>query len=186
MPREVEQYNDYLKDLEIDHHRLETEWLSQPSLMMKYSMSLAQAQFDLNRAKEDVDVTRARLDNECRRIHAEQEAKISENGITAWINRHETYQEKIKKVHEIDLQVGVLKGAIAAFSARKTALENLVKLFLAKYYAEPYTPEGSGLVEAGMRTGKEEMDKALGGLRSEELPQPREPLKRPLPLPRKG
>jgi hypothetical protein len=165
---------DYQNDLLINEHKLDTEWISQPSRMMSYSADLAQAIFNRNRAKENLDVIEASLDSEARREPTPAGlGKATETAIKNWIKLQDTYREALEAYHDSDLEVNLLQGAVNAFNHRKTALENLVKLFLSGYWSEPRLGEDAKpLREMGEAKIRDDLNAALN--RPEELPPTRE------------
>ena len=153
----------YKKELEIDQYALETEWLSIPSQILRYSTLFAQAIFDRDQAKEALEIVRAEMDRIVRMESMERGEKITEALVSSKIQLSPEYIEATKKVHEADYNVNVLRGAVNAFQAKKTALENLVRLFGMKYYSEP--SEGTrGITQIAMDKGREEHDQMLEGL----------------------
>ena len=158
---------DYAKDLEIDQYQLELEWLAIAKQIMTYSEAFAQAIYDRNRAKEALDVTKADLDSGIRQAAAAASEKITEAVVSNRMQMKPTHIEALQNLHKADYVVDLLRGAIAAFQAKKSALENLVRLFGMKYYAEPYDPPGSDTkpmaMEQGKRAGVEALKNAMPG-----------------------
>lgn len=160
---------DYKKDLTIDQHNLELEWLAIAGQIMAYSEAHVQAQFDRDRAKQRRDVVEAELDLKARTEPCPEDLPKSaktgqptETAVLNWIHKQPEYQVAQKERQEREYVVNMLQAAVFAFQAKKTALENLVRLFGMKYYAEPYEPPGSGVREAGKDRAKHE---ALGTLK---------------------
>jgi hypothetical protein len=131
----------YEKDMYIDENILDVELLEQPSLMAKYSRMLAEAQRDRDLAKERLDLIKAEIDLDIRDNPQNYKlAKTTEAAITNCILMEEDYQNAQKEWNEANFQVNVLHGVIKAIENRKSALENLVKLFLSNYFAGPALP----------------------------------------------
>jgi len=155
----------YKADLEIDQHQLELEWLAIAKQIMAYSEVFAQAIYDRNRAKEALDVTKADLDTGIRQAAAAANEKITEAVVSNRMQTKPTHIEALQNLHKADYVVDLLRGAIAAFQAKKSALENLVRLFGMKYYAEPYEEPGSDTkpiaMEQGKRAGVEALKKEM-------------------------
>ena len=154
---------DYQNDLLINEHKLDEEWITQPSKMMSYSADLAQAIFNRNRAKENLDVIEASLDSEARQEPTPAGlGKATETAIKNWIKLQETYREALEAYHDSDLEVNLLQGGVNAFQHRKTALENLVKLYLSGYWSEPNIgAEAKPLRERGEARITEDLNAAL-------------------------
>ena len=169
---------DYQNDLLINEHRLDEEWIRQPSKMMEYSAELAQAIYDRNRAKENLDVIEAGLDSEARKEPPPAGlGKPTETGIKNWVKLQDPYREAILAYHDCDMTVNLLQGAVNAFQHRKMALENLVKLFLAGYFSEPNLGvEGKPLREKAAEKIRDDLNAALNA-----EPEPAPPA-RPVPI----
>lgn len=155
----------YSQDLTIDQHQLELEWLAIAKQIMTYSEAFAQAIYDRNRAKEALDVTKADLDSGIRTAASTAGEKITEAVVSNRMQIMPTHIEALQNLHKADYVVDLLRGAVAAFHSKKSALENLVKLFGMKYYAEPYDPPGTDTkpmaMEQGKRAGVEALKKAM-------------------------
>ena len=192
----AEQDLNYMQDLKIDQYNLDLEWVNQAHLMMKYSEASAQAVFDRDKLKQARDLIEAKLDRIARSSPAPAElptsAKTGEAtapAILNWIHNQPEYIEAQQKRIEAEYRVNLYQQAIFAFQARKSALENLVKLHLGKYYSETYVPPdmAQSALEKG-RAGQEDgLNAAMDGTSAPEIistvpPRPntlRAPLKRP-------
>jgi hypothetical protein len=131
----------YEDDLRIDESALDVEWLDQPSLMFKFAKSAAAAQREMDEAKEAIDVVKAELDLDIRNNPEKYDlAKITEGAITNTILTQEKYKEALAFYNQKKFEYNVIKGATNAVDARKTALENLVKLHGQQYFAGPKIP----------------------------------------------
>ena len=136
----------YEKEVEINPNALDIEWLQQPSLFLKYSEAAAEARRDLDLAKERLDVIRAQIDKEIR----EDPEKFGVKKITeAVVSNTIVVQEKYRQVYQeyVDLkyQADLLTRVVSAFDQRKSALENLVRLYGQSYFAGPQEPRDLGM-----------------------------------------
>lgn len=131
----------YEQDITIDDSALDVEWLEQPKLMLKYSQHAAYTSLERDRLKEKLDLVRAELDAEIRQDPEKFElAKITEGAVSNLILTQSRYKEALEEYLQARYEADVAKGAVNAFDARKTALENLVKLFGQQYFAGPKMP----------------------------------------------
>lgn len=131
----------YEDDMRIDEDALDVELLEQPSLMTKYSRLLAEAKLERDLAKEELDLMRATIDLDIRdNPEKYQLSKVTENAINNCILMEEQYQDVQKKYNQDNYEVNVLQGIINAIEHRKSALENLVKLYGQNYFAGPAIP----------------------------------------------
>ena len=131
----------YEQDMHIDETALDLELLEQPTLMAKYSQMLAEARRDRDLAKEAMDLKRAEIDLD---IRADPEKyaleKITENAISNCILMEDDYIAAQKEYHDANYEVNVLTGVVSAVEHRKSALENMVKLYGQNYFAGPSIP----------------------------------------------
>jgi hypothetical protein len=131
----------YERDMEIDPSALDVEWMEQPKLMMTYSKNAAEAKKHVDLASEHLKVIEAELDKE---IRTNPESfgigKVTETGIKSTLILQATYQEANRELIEAQYEYEMAKSATFAISARKEALENLVRLFALQYFAGPTLP----------------------------------------------
>ena len=133
---------DYEKDVTIDPDALDTEWLEQPRLMMRYARISAQAQKDYEEEKQNLDIVKAQIDQDIR-INPQDhgiEGKITEAVVSAGILVSNEYQIAQKKVADALYEYNMARGAIQAINGKKDALENLVRLHGQQYFAGPRVP----------------------------------------------
>ena len=131
----------YEKDMTIDHSALDVEWLNQPRLMFKYSEFSALKKAEADRAKEKVDYVKAELDKEIRENPKKfGVAKITEGVVMQTIILNEKYKIANDSYIDARFEQQVSQGAVAAIEQRKSALENMVKLYGQNYFAGPSIP----------------------------------------------
>ena len=159
---------DYSRDLEIDQNSLELEWLAIAGKIMAYSEAHVQAIFDRDRAKQRRDVAEAELDRQARSEPYPEDLPISEKtkqptetAILNWVHKQDKYQAAQRERQEAEYVVNLLQAAVFAFQAKKMALENLVRLFGMKYYAEPYEPQGANMGGRSMEAGRQGVNEAM-------------------------
>ena len=133
--------NNYEKDISIDNTALDIEWLNQASLMMKYVKIAAQTRMEMTRAKENVDIVKAQLDT---KIRANPElygaSKVTEPVVYNTILLQEEYTKANTRYLQASFEADMASGAVRAFDQKKSALENLVRLFNSSYFAGPSVP----------------------------------------------
>lgn len=131
----------YEKDITIDESSLDIEWLEQPQLMIRYATKAAESRLERDLAKERLDVLKAELDKEIRTDPEKFEiAKVTETAIQAAVLTHPKYKEASEQFIQLRYEAEVLQAAVNAIEHRKSALENLVKLFGQQYFAGPKMP----------------------------------------------
>jgi hypothetical protein len=148
----------YENDMYIDEQSLDVEWLNQPSLVIQYARISAQAELDMDQAKEKLDLVKAELDNEIRTNPEKFEiAKITEAVVTNTILTQKKYKVAMEEFLQAKFEAKVAIGASRAVDHRKSALENLVKLHGQQYFAGPMIPRDL----SQERKNKEEKDKKV-------------------------
>jgi len=131
--------NNYKEDLQIDENNLEYEWKRQASLYEEWGEKAANAHFEKDKKQEKLALIKAKLDTEYRKKLKEDKPKEAE--ILSNVLQDPRYMEASNDYLEAYKTAKVLDVAEKAFDHRKRALENLTKLFLNNYYAEPYVPK---------------------------------------------
>ncbi len=134
---------DYEADRSIDHNALDIEWVEQANHYGRYAEQLAHAKLAADSAKENLDIVDTDIIAEIRKDpekHGLDPKKVTETamkGLAKLDKRHtEAFEKELKAKHDVD----VLAGAVKAFDHKKAALENLVKLMAAQYFASPSEP----------------------------------------------
>ena len=155
--------NDFEKDLQIDKNYLHHEWLGQPVLFAKYANMAAEAREAMERAKQKLEVTRSEIDANVRKRPADFGVdKTTENAVASAVIKTELFQSAQEEVNQARLNFNILSNAVTAFEQRKYALENLVRLFLANYWAKPAEPaNGAGFEQTAKEEEKQEVAGAV-------------------------
>lgn len=153
---------DYERDLTIDPDALDTEWLVQPSLFMKYAEACADARLVMDREKEALDVIRAGVDNDVRSNPAAYGVdKLTETRVAGLVIQSTPYKEATDRYLQAKHDFEVLSATVRAFDNRKAALENLVRLQGQGYFAGPQVPRD---LKEGYKQRMEEMREATKGI----------------------
>ena len=148
----MESYN-YEKDLDIDKHSLDLQWVSQPRLYMNYAMKAENADAEYRKAKENLEIVYAQVYQE-ERSRLEKEGKVTEALISSAVAVNEKHIKAKKEVESKLYESGIYKAATRAFEQKKKALENLVQLYLAGYWSAPQ--QNSEKVRKNIRGKKNE------------------------------
>ena len=148
----------YEKDIEIDSEALDIEWLEQAALMMKYTKHSATMRNLADKAKEKLGFVRAEINSAIRRNPEKYKIdKVTEGAISEALLLQKEYQTANTNLMDAEFEAEVARGAVVAFSQRKDALENLVRLHGQSYFAGPKIPRN--LSEE--RAAKQEEDQKL-------------------------
>jgi len=128
----------YQKELEIDLERLEENLTDQPQLVMKYGELWAEKTAERDRAKENLSVVEAELDGYARANWIDiSDTKMTEKSILGYVLNEDKRKSAMEELINITEETNILSVAKVAFEHRKKALEGLVSLFIANYYADP-------------------------------------------------
>ena len=125
---------DFEKYLEIDRDSLDKEWLNQASIYMKWAKLSAKADEIYLEKKEKLELIYAKIDQE---VRENTEIKLTETLVKNMVISDRRYIEFSEEVRKSGYEKSVLDKALKAMEQRKTALENLVKLWIGSYYSEP-------------------------------------------------
>lgn len=151
------EYN-YENDLAIDPHLLDEEFLKQPVLYMKYGELSAKANFERDQAKEKMEAIKAEIDSDIRSNPNKYGlGKITEGSISATILTQQKYKDALTEYNNKNLDSSRIQTAVRAFDHRKSALENLVKLWIGEYFS---TPRENNTIAPGKRLLDEIRDKS--------------------------
>lgn len=134
---------DYEADLYIDPNFLDAEWLNHANVFMRYSAESARAKKAASFADEKVKTLRSQLvkaANEDPDGTLGKGIKATAPNVEAYYRDHPKYQQAKKDWIEAVYYADLMDSAIYAFQARKSALENLVRLQGQGYNAEPQAP----------------------------------------------
>jgi hypothetical protein len=108
----------------------------------------------LDDTKEQLDLCRAGLDSSIRSNPEKYSlAKITESVVSNTIIADSGYQLALRSFNKVKQDYEIAKVAVRAFEQRKSALENLVKLFLGDYFSTPREPKQQ--IEGGKRLGSQ-------------------------------
>lgn len=133
------------KDCTINPEELDLEWLRQPQLYARYAQESAHAKDRLSLAKENLDVIKAKLDKAIRMTPSEYGVeKVTEGAITATLLQLPEYEGANKTYLQAKLDADLIQAAVSAMDHRRAALENLVRLHAAQYFAGPREPRDIG------------------------------------------
>jgi hypothetical protein len=144
----------------------------QSAKYMRWAEKLATARRELDRIKDNVDTFRAVLAHDIRKnpdkygidkitVDAVKDAVLMATDETA---DAETYANAKQDLIDAQHDVEILQAAVRAMDHRKTALENLVRLHGAQYFAGPSVPRDLGkemeAFDEKVTTGRKERVKA--------------------------
>lgn len=133
---------DYEKELQIDILSLDTEWIQQPRLFMKYADLQSESRKELDELKQKQKVKRSELLLEAAEGGEELiGSKPTVSAIDAWVESQKSYKELVQQIIDKEYELNILTGAVRAFDQKKAALENLVRLWQGSYFSGPREPK---------------------------------------------
>lgn len=157
---------DYKNDVKIDPTSLELEWLDQAELAVDYGKEWSVIKKKVALLDEKIKVLRSKLIREAWEFPERclKQPKGSIQTVEAYYRNDKKHkklkQEWIEAQEELDL-VEVAKNEIAF--TRKSALENMVKLYVANYFAGPTVPRN--LMEVRQSREQQRADAAKGQMK---------------------
>ena len=135
----------YEADIEIDPEGLDVEWLKQPRLMFRYAKLAAEARDKISRLEEKLECWDARKGLRIRKDPSKYGLdSVTEKGITSVLLSDETHMEISKEISDAKFEQDVLSAAVRALDAKKSALENMVRLHGQNYFSGPKVPHNIG------------------------------------------
>lgn len=134
----------YERDVQIDESSLDVEWLEQASLAIRYGKNWADCKDELARAEENVKVVIAELTleiNQNPEKYLGDGVKSTDIKVESAVKVHKKYTEAKERYFNAMVELNTAEIAKNEISfTRKAALENLVQLYIAGYFAGPKIP----------------------------------------------
>lgn len=135
----------YKQDVEINPEALDVEWVRQAALYLKYGEQVAKMRDRVDRLKEKLDVQDASLSLKIRKDPFRFGMdKVTEGNIKELVLVSEDHVELSNELAETRYELEILQTALRAMDVKKSALENLVRLHGASYFAGPSVPRNLG------------------------------------------
>jgi hypothetical protein len=139
------------RDVSIEHDALDLEWVRQPQIYMKWAEKAAIADDTARQKKENLEFVAAQRDKHYRSTLP----KVTENLVMASIKGDPEYQKALQKYNDALYNADICKFVIRALDHKKTALENLVRMWIGSYFAGPREPRDLK-TEIGVQNAVEE------------------------------
>jgi len=124
---------EYEDDLHINKFRLDEEWLNQSRLYAKYANLCSKLRKKHLKIWEKKKTRKAQLIKKFRK----ENPKAKNDEVESYWRCDKKYRRLSLEVIDAEYEYNILNNAVFAFSQRKTALEQEVKLYLSEYYSEP-------------------------------------------------
>ena len=113
----------YEQDLAIDPDSLDTEWLEQPRLMLRYAKHASKMKMEVERAKERLDIIKADLDKKIRVVLQEFGiVKLTESVITSTIITQVKFKEGNEEYLEAAYEANMAQGGTPGIGREKDSI----------------------------------------------------------------
>lgn len=150
--------------LKIDKYSLDNEWLKLPMLYYEWSTIYSQAVLERDKEKQRLELVKTEIESRIRKEPSRYGIKKGTEGeINSCVISSEEYQKALERYQNSVYNLNIISGALEALGAKKSALENVTKLFLSGYYIKNVVPnEGRQIIEKQARVfQEEELNKSL-------------------------
>ena len=155
----------YESDIRIDQDALDVEWLEQPRMVFVYSKNLAFRKRLLEKVTQEIALVKAEIDKEVRQSPElfNVNVKLTETVVNNTIIQQKKYVDIYNEYVEAKYEVNIAQAAVNAMEHRKSALENLVRLFGQQYFAGPTIPRDLSK-EWEQKQRQKNVDKKVGNV----------------------
>lgn len=135
LKKQSESDDSFEKDISINKYKLDAECLSHSARFAYYAEACAVAKIEVSRAKDRLDLTEAEQ-REAIRIRMEKDGiKPTIPMLDSATIRDEKVIKAKAELREAEDVYNRLQVAVNAMDARRSELDNLVKLYVAGYYS---------------------------------------------------
>jgi hypothetical protein len=132
------------EDASVDMNRLDEEWAKQATLYHKWARRYANARLAYDTAEDRLEVAKAEADRDIRAMPSNFGlTKITEERVKNTVVIHPDYQRAAEALRKARHTMNAVKAKVDSLDHKKYTLQDLVKLRLADYFAEPQPPEGA-------------------------------------------
>lgn len=144
------------KDIQIDEHDLEHEWLRQANLFNQYAVMAAEKRKQARQLKQAINVVRAEVLLQVRQSFLDSDEKMPNlDTLNAMVEVSPKLTDAFTAYNEAEEAAEIAKAGADSLYQKKEALQDLVKMKLTGYYGEPKEPSGTMSINAaGKASGK--------------------------------
>ena len=129
------QQDDFQKDLSINKYKLDEECLSHSSRYAYYAEACAVAKSAVSKAGDNLKFVTAEANLRIRKTYADNGQKFTEAVIASELEIDNLVIKARDELREAEEIYGRLQVAVNAMDARRSELDNLVKLYVAGYFS---------------------------------------------------
>lgn len=133
--KENQNEDDFQKDLSINKYKLDEECLSHSSRYAYYAEAQAVAKLNVSKAKDNLELVESEANLRIRKKFAEEGQKVTESVVSCTLAMDSDVINAKKELREAEEVYNRLQVAVNAMDARRSELDNLVKLYVAGYFS---------------------------------------------------
>ena len=127
----------------LNKHKLDDEWISQPKLYFKHASLLADAKREAAQLKAELEVVEGELKMDIANHPADYGIeKPTVDAIKACVPTCKRHKNAVQALIDANHKIETLGAVVSALDHRKRALSDLVQLQLSNYWSEPRLPNG--------------------------------------------
>lgn len=134
---------DFENDLKINKYKLDEECVSHSSIYFRYAEASIEAKKELSKAKDNLELVSSNRNLELRDEFNAKGLKVTEAVVNSALIKDESVLEAKEQVRKAEYVYGKISVAVQAMDARRSELDNLVKLYCSGYFSAPSTEKKS-------------------------------------------
>ena len=150
---------DFENDLKINKYKLDEECISHSSIYFRYAEASVDAKKNLSKAKDELELVKSTRNLELRDELSSKGIKVTEALINSVLLKDEAVIEAIEGVRKAEYIFGKITVAVEAMEARKSELDNLVKLYCSGYFSAPSGTKKSDITEQASKNVRKNLNK---------------------------
>jgi hypothetical protein len=125
------------KSITINQYKLDKECITHAKRYQQAHEIYMELKDDVSAIRDKLNLERALADTRARDAINEAGGKVTEALVASIAAKDEAVLALCNELRVAEYNAGVVQGIIQAFDHRKSQLDNLVKLFIANYWALP-------------------------------------------------
>lgn len=150
---------DFEKDLSINKYKLDEECLSHSSIYFRYAEASIAAKAEVSKAEDNLKLVSAERNIAIRKAYTDAGAKFTEAVITSGVEKDAEVIEAKEKLRNAQEVYAKLSIAVSAMDARKSQLDNLVKLYCSGYFSVTTSSAKNNINEQTAREVRKNLNK---------------------------
>lgn len=143
---------DFENDLKINKYKLDEECISHASVYFRYAEASVEAKKSLSKAKDNLELVSSTRNIELREELTNKGIKVTESLINSALLKDNAVLQAKEDLRKAEFIYGKITVAVQAMEARRSELDNLVKLYCSGYYS---TPSGTKKKDANEQVSKD-------------------------------